>query len=97
MVPLPGRPKLIMEGRGRRGARMSLASDWFDLDKDGLIARLKEFGLADGRAEHEAQAFLDYRAKLREATEKTEPETETDLDEVAREWQESLKRRISNG
>jgi len=83
-----------MDGRGRRGARTSLDSSWFDLDKDRLVERLLTFGYSPERAEKEAQAFLDYRAALREAGQsKTEPKTEEELDEVARQWQDALKRR----
>lgn len=94
LLQTPGRPALITEGRGRRGARMSLDSSWFDLDKDALIDRLLTFGYSPARAEREAQAFLDYRTALRTAPQtQPKPEAGEDLDEVARQWQDALRRK----
>lgn len=93
MLSLPGRPKLLMEGRGRRGARTALDSDWFDLNRDGLIERLRKFGLAQARAEIEADEFLEFRRKLREAEaipEKTAPD---ETNPVIAGWEKAQQKR----
>ena len=93
MLSLPGRPKLLMEGRGRRGARTALDSDWFDLDRDGLIARLMEFGLAESRATIEADDFLEYRRKLRETEALPEKTTPDETSPIFTEWEKAQQKR----